>query len=94
VDHYVDAGGLSVCPDARGKGLGLMILRARIELCKGLNIPLTKTIFTAIQSQKVSEKAGFKIVYEKNYDDFVNDGKLIFPGITTKAMQLKVYTVS
>jgi GNAT superfamily N-acetyltransferase len=94
VDHYLDAGGLSVCPSTRGKGLGVMLLRARIQLCKGLRIPLTKTVFTAIQSQKISDKVGFQLVYEKNYEDFVQDGKLVFPDMApTKTIQLKVHTI-
>ncbi|CAB3374397.1 Hypothetical predicted protein [Cloeon dipterum] len=95
VDHYVDAVGLSVAPMSRGKGLGLLILKARLELCKGLNIPLTKTIFTAIQSQKIAAKAGFQVLVEREYDQLKGpDGKVIFPDMApTKVIQLSAKTI-
>ncbi|XP_065351708.1 uncharacterized protein LOC135947069 [Cloeon dipterum] len=95
VDHYVDAVGLSVAPISRGKGLGLLILKARLELCKGLNIPLTKTIFTAIQSQKISAKAGFQVLVEREYDQLKGpDGKVIFPDMSpTKVIQLSAKAI-
>ncbi|XP_059468634.1 uncharacterized protein LOC132192614 [Neocloeon triangulifer] len=95
VDHYLDAVGLSVAPISRGKGIGLMLLKARIDLCRDLKIPLTKTIFTAIQSQKLAAKVGFEVLQDKDYDEFKGpDGKVLFPDMApTKSIQLSVRTI-
>jgi GNAT superfamily N-acetyltransferase len=95
VDHYIDAAGLSVAPVARGKGLGLMLIRARLELCKGLRIPLTKTVFTAIQSQKIAAKAGFQVLAERVYEEVKDEeGNVRFPNMApTKVIQLSARTI-
>ncbi|XP_059468792.1 uncharacterized protein LOC132192722 [Neocloeon triangulifer] len=80
VDHYIDGGGMSVSPEWRGKGIGQMLVQARYNLCKEMGIPLTKTIFTAVQSQKVALKGGFELLGEILYKDLKEpDGQIRFP---------------
>lgn len=61
--------GLSVSKDYRRRGIATEILRARIPLCKALEIPVTSTVFTAIGSQKPAQKIGFQVDFEINYDE-------------------------
>lgn len=68
-DRTLIAYGLSVSKKYRQRGIATEILRARIPLCKMLNIPLTSTVFTAIGSQKPAEKIGFQVDEEWSYDD-------------------------
>jgi len=84
-----------VAREFRGQGLGLMLLRARLELCKGLKIPVTKTIFTAIQSQKIAAKVGFQVLAEREYEQLTDaNGKVRFPNMApTKYIQLCARTV-
>jgi len=73
----------------------LLIIRARFELCKGLHIPLTKTIFTAIQSQKIAAKAGFEVLAELEYEQVKDaNGQVRFPNMApTKYIQLSAKTI-
>lgn len=64
--------GLSVSKDYRRRGIATEILRARIPLCKALEIPVTSTVFTAIGSQKPAEKIGFKVDFEISYGELAN----------------------
>lgn len=91
----MNAIGLSVAPIARGRGLGLLLLKGRLELCRGLRIPLTKTVFTAIQSQKLAAKAGFQVLAEKAYDQIKDEhGQIRFPNMApTKIIQLSARTI-
>jgi len=72
-----------------------MLLRARLELCKGLKIPVTKTIFTAIQSQKIAAKVGFQVLAEREYEQLKDaNGQVRFPNMApTKYIQLCARTV-
>jgi predicted acetyltransferase len=85
----MNAVGLSVAPVARGRGLGLLLLKGRLEVCRGLRIPLTKTVFTAIQSQKLAAKA------EKEYEQIKDEsGHVLFPNMApTKNIQLSARTI-
>lgn len=89
------AAGLSVAPIARGRGLGLLLLKGRIEMCQSMGIPLTKTIFTAIQSQKVAAKAGFQVLAEKEYMMIKDEsGNERYPNMApTKTIQLCARTI-
>jgi len=91
VDHVVDATGLSVGRESRGLGLGLMLLEARLEMCRGLHIPLTRTMFTAIPSQKLAARVGFKIVKETGFPELLDkDGNRFFNDLN-HTLQLSVY---
>jgi N-acetylglutamate synthase-like GNAT family acetyltransferase len=91
----MNAVGLSVSPMARGRGIGLLLLKGRLEVCRGLGIPLTKTVFTAIQSQKLAAKAGFHVLAEKEYEQIKDErGNVRFPNMApTKTVQLSARTI-
>ncbi|XP_059488883.1 uncharacterized protein LOC132204407 [Neocloeon triangulifer] len=79
-DHYLDGAGMSVASEWRGKGIGKMLLEARLNLCRSLDIPLTKTVFTSVQSQKVALKSGFELLGELVYSDLTDaEGQPRFP---------------
>jgi len=91
----MSAAGLSVAPIARGQGIGLLLLKGRLEVCQALRIPLTKTIFTAIQSQKLAAKIGFHVLIEKEYEEIKDEqGNVLFPNMApTKSIQLSARTI-
>jgi GNAT superfamily N-acetyltransferase len=72
IDKVLIAYGLSVSKNFRRRGIATEILRARIPLCKALNIPLSSTVFTAIGSQIPAEKIGFKVDYEISYEELAS----------------------
>jgi GNAT superfamily N-acetyltransferase len=91
VDHALDATGLSVGRENRGLGLGQMLLEARLEMCRGLGIPLTKTMFTAIPSQKLAARVGFKVIKETGFPALLDkDGNKFFDDLH-HTLQLSVY---
>lgn len=67
VDKYLSGIGCLVNRKYRGRGIGGQILRARVPLAKAISVSLTSTIFTATNSQKQAEKAGFELNYEITY---------------------------
>lgn len=73
---------MSVATHWRGKGIGQILVKGRTELCKAMGIPLTKTVFSAIQSQKVAKKGGFELLAELVYADMKKaDGSPMFPNM-------------
>jgi GNAT superfamily N-acetyltransferase len=73
---------LAVAPQWRGKKIGQYLIRARVELSRAMGIPLTKTIFTAVQSQKLAAKEGFELLGELVYADMKKeDGSPVFPNM-------------
>lgn len=72
IDKVLIAYGLSVSKNFRRRGIATEILRARIPLCRALNIPLSSTVFTAIGSQVPAEKIGFKVDYEISYEELAS----------------------
>ncbi|XP_065350009.1 uncharacterized protein LOC135945974 isoform X1 [Cloeon dipterum] len=80
VNTCIGGVGMSVAPEWRGKSIGQFLITARNNLCKELGIPLQKTVFTAIQSQKVAVKGGFELLAERFYADLRGeDNSLLFP---------------
>ncbi|XP_065351705.1 uncharacterized protein LOC135947066 [Cloeon dipterum] len=80
VDHYIEGAGLSVSPEWRGKGIGQLLMQARYTLSRAMGIPMTRTIFTAVQSQKVALKGGFEELGHVLYTDLKEeDGQPRFP---------------
>lgn len=89
VDNILIAYGLSVSKNYRQRGIAAEILRARVPLCKALEIPLTSTVFTAVGSQKPAERVGFKVDFEINYDDLAEYNKeFTFKNMGTSSLKL------
>ena len=81
--------GLSVSKDYRRRGIATEILRARIPLCRALQIPVTSTVFTAIGSQKPAEKIGFKVDFEIEYKDLADfHDEFIFENLETSSLKI------
>lgn len=56
---------------------------------KAVGIKLTVTLFTAIESQKIAEKAGFETVYERDYSTYKDEqGNAMFIGIKSASVKL------
>ncbi|XP_059468416.1 uncharacterized protein LOC132192460 isoform X1 [Neocloeon triangulifer] len=91
VDTYIDGGGMCVDPAWRGKGIGNLLVKARNILCKEMGIPLTKTVFSAIQSQKVALKGGFELLGERIYAEMKDEkGDLLFPNMHPDQKKIQV----
>lgn len=87
----MDTNGLSVDLTERGQGLGRMLLEARLRMCRGLGIPLTKSIFVSVGSQYIAAKVGFTVIKEIAYPDFLDsDGVKFFPDLY-HTLQYSVY---
>ncbi|XP_025834969.1 uncharacterized protein LOC108733652 [Agrilus planipennis] len=90
VNEYLTAYGLLVLPEFRGQNLGLEILKAREPLCKAVGLKATVTMFTSIISQKLAERAGFKVLSEISYLKLEEiDPFLTFPGIHEHTKNVK-----
>uniref|UniRef100_A0A336LMK9 CSON004143 protein n=1 Tax=Culicoides sonorensis TaxID=179676 RepID=A0A336LMK9_CULSO len=74
VDKYLTSLGLSVNKKYRRRGIATEILKARVPLCKAMNIPLTTTVFTGESSQKCAIKAGFQFDAEVEYAELCRLG--------------------
>ncbi|KAK4880261.1 hypothetical protein RN001_008407 [Aquatica leii] len=73
--------GLYVPPEFRGQNIGLELLHAREDLCKAVGIKASVTVFTAVFSQILAERAGYKVLYEISYEDIEKiNSRLVFPG--------------
>lgn len=88
-DKILIAYGLSVSKKYRRRGIATEILRARIPLCRAMEIPITSTVFTAIGSQKPAEKIGFEVDFEVKYDELAKlHNKLSFKNLGTNSLKL------
>ncbi|PSN30583.1 hypothetical protein C0J52_27351 [Blattella germanica] len=88
VDEYMSAFGLFVHPDFRGQGLAVPLLKARFPLAKALGIKATMTFFSPIAAHVASEKAGMKLIKEAVYDEYEEDGKVLFPNIPSRVLKV------
>ena len=66
--YYLYAHGLAVKPTFRGLGIATELLKARVPLMKALDITVTASIFTTINSQKAAEKIGFREEFSISYE--------------------------
>ncbi|XP_043276908.1 uncharacterized protein [Venturia canescens] len=79
-DIYLGAIGLCVHPHYRGLGLAKYMLDARTKIGQELGIPVTVTIFTGPLSQMAAERAGFEVLFERRYDQMLDDnGEIMYP---------------
>lgn len=90
INHYLNACGLVTLPEFRGHSIGLEVLKAREPLSKAMGIPASMTLFTAIASQKLAARVGFKEWYVVSYDDLAKlDPPYIFPNISNHTKDCK-----
>ncbi|KAF5277778.1 hypothetical protein FQR65_LT03758 [Abscondita terminalis] len=89
-DVLLGAMGLYVSPNFRGQNLGLELLNAREDLCKAVGIKASVTVFTALVSQILAERAGFKVLSEMSLADLQkHDSRFIYPGIEEHTTVIK-----
>nr|CAD7423244.1 unnamed protein product [Timema monikensis] len=88
VSEYMTAMGLSVAKEFQGQGLGLELLKARSEVGRAVGLRLTVTVFTAIESQVLADRAGFQLLGEIAYQEYKVDGKVVYPDLTVKSAKL------
>lgn len=68
-ETFLDAFGLGVKRNFRGRGIAVELLKARVPLLKSLGLNLTVTTFSTLSSQKAAEKAGFKEIFAVSYKE-------------------------
>ncbi|PSN32093.1 hypothetical protein C0J52_23916, partial [Blattella germanica] len=88
VEEYMSAFGLFVHPDFRGQGLAVHLLKARFPLAKALGLKATMTFFSPVAAQVASVKAGMELIKEVVYEDYKEDGKVVFPNIKNRSMKI------
>nr|CAD7412220.1 unnamed protein product [Timema poppensis] len=88
VSEYMTAMGLSVAKEFQGQGLGLELLKARSEVGRAVGLRLTVTVFTAIESQVLADRAGFQLLGEIAYQEYKVDGKIVYPDVTVRSAKL------
>ncbi|XP_053698640.1 uncharacterized protein LOC128745588 [Sabethes cyaneus] len=94
VKHRLVAYGLSVNKGYRGRGIATEILKARVPMCKALEIKLAAHPFSAIGSQKAASNAGYFTDYEITYDDLAKLGPAYtLPGIKSKSFKLMSFPI-
>ncbi|KAL4706545.1 hypothetical protein ACJJTC_015743 [Scirpophaga incertulas] len=90
VNEYLMGAGLSVKPEYRGLGIGVELLRARMELSKALGYRATGGIFTSGPGQHAAEKAGMECLYQVTYKKFGKQCNITF---NTDVDCLKIFGV-
>ncbi|PSN32095.1 hypothetical protein C0J52_23915 [Blattella germanica] len=88
VEEYMSAFGLFVHPDFRGQGLAVHLLKARFPLAQALGLKATMTFFSPVAAQVASVKAGMELIKEVVYEDYKEDGKVVFPNIKNRSMKI------
>lgn len=74
VDHYLNAMGLCVNSNFRGRVIATEMLRSRApRLLKCLGLKLTACAFTVTGTQKAGAVAGYKDVYVRSYSDMTKE---------------------
>ncbi|KAJ9593490.1 hypothetical protein L9F63_014975 [Diploptera punctata] len=87
VNKCLYAIGLNVDPKYRGQGLGMEILKARLDLMKAVGLKCTVTAFSGYAAQKSALKAGYEVLSDVPYDQFkYEDGSPVYPDIECKSM--------
>ena len=87
IDKYLYAIGLCVDPAYRGQGLGVEILKARLDLLRAVGLKCTLTAFSGYAAQKAALKAGYEVLSEVPYDHFKHeDGSPVYPDVECKSM--------
>ncbi|CAH0392326.1 unnamed protein product [Bemisia tabaci] len=78
-DAYVTGHGMATAPKFQRRGIGEEMLRARSQICRLTNIPVSAAVFTGEASQKLAKKCGYETLAELDLTTYRIDGKLIYP---------------
>nr|XP_018909329.1 PREDICTED: uncharacterized protein LOC109038652 isoform X2 [Bemisia tabaci] len=76
---FINSCGLSVASDFRGQGIATELLRARAQVCRLTNIPVTANVFSGPYSHKAAAKAGFQTLSELDLSTYRIDNRIVFP---------------
>jgi GNAT superfamily N-acetyltransferase len=87
VDTILNSMGMAVHPQYRYHGIATELLRARIPLCRAVDIKLTATLFPSIGAQIPAYKAGYKKEFELTFDEIEKLG-YSFPGLSGKLVKV------
>lgn len=88
--HFQDWG-LCTSPEFRGIGISSAILRTLTSMGQTFKLKGIFIFFTRTSSQKMAEKAGFKVFGEIAYNDFKNEkGQMIIPVTCTEKLKFMV----
>lgn len=77
-DLILDGKILSVNTNYRGLGIAGRLTEAVFDFIRENNISVYHVICTSYFSARVMEKTGFHRVYELKYDDYKQDGVVVF----------------
>lgn len=87
-DLYLHEWGICVAPEYRRLGIALNILHTLTKIGEAYGLKGTMIMFTRTESQKLAEKAGFKLYNEIVYSEYTDDeGNVIFPVEGTKSLK-------
>ena len=80
VDEVVQFFGLGVHRDYRQRGIGYRVMKAALAMIQNLELGavLVKGEGTSNYSKKIYEKNGFENLAEVIYDDYKEDGEVVF----------------
>nr|XP_018906188.1 PREDICTED: uncharacterized protein LOC109036435 [Bemisia tabaci] len=76
---YVAGYGLATAPKYQRRGIGEEMLRARAQVCRITDTPVSAAVFTGEASQKLAKKCGYQTLAELDLTTYRIDGKLIYP---------------
>lgn len=69
IEHFLNANGLGVDINYRGRGIAVELLKARVPLMKAVGLTVTSTVFTTLRSQIAAIKANFEEKASVSYDE-------------------------
>lgn len=79
-NSYISDFGASMASEYSALGIGLFLLAPTPLMSRLWNIPGATNIFTSTPSQRIAQKAGFKVCKEVAYKDYKDKcGKPVFP---------------
>jgi len=94
VEEGIHFMGLTVDKKYRRRGFGFKLMKAAVQLVEELNIrPIViQGEGTSNYSKRIYEKIGFETIGEAKFEDFVEDGQVVFNN-TGEHKSLKVYVL-
>ena len=94
VEEGIHFMGLTVDKKYRRRGFGIKLMKVAVQLVEELNIrPIViQSEGTSNYSKRIYEKIGFETIGEAKFEDFVEDGQVVFNN-TGEHKSLKVYVL-